>query len=219
MDWIRDRALTLFLMAMFVVFLAAQFITGLSEYNATQAEHGQLPVGMAAYFMTGHPWEALFENWESEFLQMAVFVLLTTILVQKGPRNLAGPASKSSSMLIRETLLESLTFHGLSNEAAGCCTSTNIHWDWRSFCCFSCPGSGTRSAALPNMRPTTSRTATLDRRSRSISYPRGSGSSRSRIGRVSSWRSRRWCGWQSICANGGPPESKPVHASHDETGR
>ena len=41
-DWIRDRALTLVLMAMFLVFLAAQFTTGLYEYNATQAEHGQL---------------------------------------------------------------------------------------------------------------------------------------------------------------------------------
>jgi hypothetical protein len=39
---------------------------------------------MRGYLATGHPWEALFENWESEFLQMAVFVLLTTFLIQKG---------------------------------------------------------------------------------------------------------------------------------------
>jgi hypothetical protein len=83
-EWIRDRALTLVLMAMFLMFLAAQFITGLYEYNDTQAEHGQLPVAMAEYLTTGHPWEAVFENWESEFLQMAVFILLTTVLIQKG---------------------------------------------------------------------------------------------------------------------------------------
>ena len=41
-------------------------------------------VTLTAYLGTGHPWEALFENWESEFLQMAVFVLLTTFLIQKG---------------------------------------------------------------------------------------------------------------------------------------
>src|SRR5262249_11274268 len=57
---------------------------GFYEYNDEQAEHGQTPVTMVEYFATGHPWEALFENWESEFLQMAVFVLLTTCLVQKG---------------------------------------------------------------------------------------------------------------------------------------
>ncbi len=59
-------------------------LTGLSEYNAEQRDHGGKEVTMAGYLQTGHPWEALFENWESEFLQMAVFVLLTTFLVQKG---------------------------------------------------------------------------------------------------------------------------------------
>jgi hypothetical protein len=83
-DWIRDRALTLVLMTMFLLFLAGQLLTGLHEYNATQEEHSQPPVAMAEYLSTGHPWEALFENWESEFLQMAVFVLLTTFLAQKG---------------------------------------------------------------------------------------------------------------------------------------
>jgi hypothetical protein len=82
--WIRDRALTLALLAMFGLFLAGQLVTGLAEYNSEQAQHGGPVVAMGAYLATGHPWEALFENWESEFLQMAVFVLLTTVLVQKG---------------------------------------------------------------------------------------------------------------------------------------
>jgi hypothetical protein len=83
-EWIRDRALTLVLMAMFLVALAGQVLTGLHEYNETQADHGEAPVDVSGYLATGHPWEALFENWESEFLQMAVFVLLTTFLIQKG---------------------------------------------------------------------------------------------------------------------------------------
>jgi Domain of unknown function (DUF6766) len=84
MQWVRNRGLTLVLMAMFVVCLVGQFVTGLHEYNGTQAEHGEPLVAMSEYLTTGHPWEAVFENWESEFLQMAVFVLLTTILIQKG---------------------------------------------------------------------------------------------------------------------------------------
>ena len=84
LNWIRDRALTLLLMAMFVVFLAGQVVTGLYEYNETQRDHRHPEVDIGGYLKTGHPWEALFENWESEFLQMAVFVLLTTVLVQKG---------------------------------------------------------------------------------------------------------------------------------------
>ena len=84
MNWFRDRALTLVLMAMFGIFLAGQIATGHLEYNATQKEHRQAPVGLGDYLSSGHPWEALFENWESEFLQMAAFVLLTTRLTQKG---------------------------------------------------------------------------------------------------------------------------------------
>jgi hypothetical protein len=78
MAWIRDRALTLVLMTMFLLFLAGQVLTGLHEYNDEQEEHGLSAVGVADYLATGHPWEALFENWESEFL------LLTTCLLQKG---------------------------------------------------------------------------------------------------------------------------------------
>ena len=84
MKWIRDRGLTLVLMAMFLVFLVGQLFTGFYDYNATQIQHGEPSATISEYIATGHPWEALFENWESEFLQMAVFVLLTTILIQKG---------------------------------------------------------------------------------------------------------------------------------------
>jgi hypothetical protein len=82
--WLWDRALTLVLLTCFVVFLAGQLITGFYEYNAEQRDHGHQAVTPSAYLTLGHPWEALFENWESEFLQMAVFVLLTTVLIQKG---------------------------------------------------------------------------------------------------------------------------------------
>jgi hypothetical protein len=84
MQWIRDRSLTLALMGMFLLSLAGQLFTGFAEYNSEQETHGQATVAMIDYLATGHPWEALFENWESEFLQMAVFVLLTTFLIQKG---------------------------------------------------------------------------------------------------------------------------------------
>ena len=82
--WLHDRALTIALMVMFLFFLAGQVITGHWEYNETRTAHGRETVALSAYFSTGHLWEAVFENWESEFLQMAVFILLTTCLVQKG---------------------------------------------------------------------------------------------------------------------------------------
>lgn len=92
--WIRDRALTLVLMLMFLVSLVGQLMTGHFEYNATREEHGEAPLILSDYLATGHPWEALFENWESEFLQMAVFVLLTTVLIQKGSPESRRPGAK-----------------------------------------------------------------------------------------------------------------------------
>jgi hypothetical protein len=94
MTWIRDRALTLTLMALFLLFLVGQGLTGFIEYNNEQARHGGATVAMADYLSTGHPWEALFENWESEFLQMAAFILLTTFLIQKGSPESRRPGVK-----------------------------------------------------------------------------------------------------------------------------
>jgi hypothetical protein len=93
-EWLKDRSLTIVLMTMFLVFLAGQAITGRHEYNHEQQEHGQPPVTMSEYLRTGHPYEALFENWESEFLQMAVFVLLTTFLVQTGSPESRRPGAR-----------------------------------------------------------------------------------------------------------------------------
>ena len=83
-NWWRDRSLTLVLLALFAFATVGQVLTGRSEYNEERTAHGQSTVTPGEYLVTGHPWEALFENWESEFLQMAAFVLLTTRLVQKG---------------------------------------------------------------------------------------------------------------------------------------
>lgn len=84
MGWIRDRALTIVLMVCFVGGLAGQLIAGHRTYNDEQASHNAAAISFTDYLANGHPWAALFENWESEFLQMAVFVLLTTRLVQRG---------------------------------------------------------------------------------------------------------------------------------------
>jgi hypothetical protein len=82
--WIHDRSLTLVMLALFGLFLAGQVVTGWSEFNETLKEHGAAAIPLAAYLTVGHPWEALFENWESEFLQMAAFITFTTCLYQKG---------------------------------------------------------------------------------------------------------------------------------------
>lgn len=69
---------------LFVVSLGGQIATGLAQYNKERQEEGEPPVEWNAYLHSGHFLQATFENWESEFLQMAFFVVLTIWLYQKG---------------------------------------------------------------------------------------------------------------------------------------
>lgn len=80
----RENGLSIVLFALFALSLLGQSLTGMHEYNEDQREHGQETIGYVRYLTTGHFIEATFENWESEFLQMAAFVLLTVFLYQKG---------------------------------------------------------------------------------------------------------------------------------------
>jgi hypothetical protein len=64
--------------------MAGQAVAGWRAFNEEQREHGEAEVGLSRYLTTPHFGEATFENWESEFLQMAFYVLLTTFLYQKG---------------------------------------------------------------------------------------------------------------------------------------
>jgi hypothetical protein len=68
----------------FLVFWALQAVTGQHAYNADQREHGEAAISLASYLTHGHFVEATFENWESEFLQMGSYVLLTVWLRQRG---------------------------------------------------------------------------------------------------------------------------------------
>jgi hypothetical protein len=72
------------LFGLFVVFLTAQSLTGWRSYNGDLTEHHQPTLGYGSYLTSAHFVEATFENWESEFLQMAAYILLTVWLVQKG---------------------------------------------------------------------------------------------------------------------------------------
>jgi hypothetical protein len=81
---VKGNGLSIVLIALFLFTMGGQAVTGWNAYNQDQRDHGREPVAFARYLGTGHFLEATGENWESEFLQMAVFVLLTTVLYQRG---------------------------------------------------------------------------------------------------------------------------------------
>ena len=82
--WMKNNALSITMFGAFLIFLVLQSVFGWHVRNEELAQAGAGPTRGAHYLRTGHFAEAVFENWESEFLQMGFYVLLTAYLVQRG---------------------------------------------------------------------------------------------------------------------------------------
>jgi hypothetical protein len=79
----RDYGLSITLIVLFMASWALQTWMGWVEFVSEQQAHGQTAemFGPDGYFWN---WgQSTFENWQSEFLQVFVFVVLTTFLVHK----------------------------------------------------------------------------------------------------------------------------------------
>ena len=81
---LRENGLSIVLLLLFLIFWVGQSIVGHREHNNEQREHGGAETSFGTYLRTAHFWEATSENWESEFLQMFGYVILTAMLYQKG---------------------------------------------------------------------------------------------------------------------------------------
>ena len=82
--FLRNNSLSLVCFGLFALFLVGQFFAGLRDHNAEQTAHKQPEASVGEYATSGAFWEALSENWESEYLQLASYVVLTAFLIQKG---------------------------------------------------------------------------------------------------------------------------------------
>ncbi len=80
----RENGLSTVMMIFFLLFLFGQSVAGHKVENEELAEHGAALPTYWQYLASGGFVEATFENWESEFLQMGAYVLLTVFLRQKG---------------------------------------------------------------------------------------------------------------------------------------
>lgn len=85
--FIHDNALSLVMFSLFIIFLVGLSLTGLRHANEELAMHNELLITYWDYVRSGEFIEAVFENWESEFLQMGSLVLFTIWLKQKGSRD------------------------------------------------------------------------------------------------------------------------------------
>jgi hypothetical protein len=95
MSFLRNNGLSLVLFFLFYAgFAIGQVFTGLRESNRERAAEGEPPEQLTEYLRGDHFLEATMENWESEFLQMGLFVWLTVFLYQKGSAESKDPDSE-----------------------------------------------------------------------------------------------------------------------------
>jgi hypothetical protein len=80
----RNNGLSIVFFTLFVFSLLGQILTGIQEHNQETVEMGGQPMAIGEYLTSGHFLQSTFENWESEFLQMAAFLILSMMLFQKG---------------------------------------------------------------------------------------------------------------------------------------
>ena len=84
MTWIRQHGLLTVNLILFLALLVGMTLTGWQVSNDELVAHGQAPERLTAFLTSGDFVEAVFENWESEFLQMGAYVVMTVFLFQKG---------------------------------------------------------------------------------------------------------------------------------------
>jgi hypothetical protein len=99
-----ENGLSVFFGSLFLLTLVGQSFAGQQAYNAEQVEHGGEPLGWLDYVFSPDFGGAVFENWQSEFLQFTTFILVTVWLVQKGsneskPLDSVGLESKQKQKL------------------------------------------------------------------------------------------------------------------------
>lgn len=80
----KNNSLSIVLVVLFLLFVIGQIFTGYQVNNEELEDHGRPTLSMSQYLGSGHFGEAIFENWESEFLQMALFLIFTMFLFQRG---------------------------------------------------------------------------------------------------------------------------------------
>jgi len=83
MRLLRNNSLTIILLLLFAGSIIGQWLTGWHAAADEAREHGEAALSTIAYLGDSQLWFESFQNWQSEFLSIAVLVLLSIILRQR----------------------------------------------------------------------------------------------------------------------------------------
>ena len=96
--FLRENSMSIVFLALFLAALCGQAIAGHADFNDTAQSHGDPTISLGRYLVSSDFGSAVMENWQSEYLQFTLFILLTIWLLQKG-----SPESKELDKAGRES--------------------------------------------------------------------------------------------------------------------
>ena len=82
--FLHRNGLSIAFLILMIGSILGQIYTGWKEHNDFLQSYAQPEIDLKTYLISGHFLQATFENWESEFFQMALFVIFTIFLKQEG---------------------------------------------------------------------------------------------------------------------------------------
>jgi len=95
MRLLKDNGLTIALLTLFFICILGQWVSGWYVELEDARRHAQPGLTLFAYAASPEFVSSVFENWESEFLQMAAYVVLTAFLIQRGSAESRNPEAPS----------------------------------------------------------------------------------------------------------------------------
>jgi hypothetical protein len=82
--WLRENSLTLAFTALLLGALVGQALSGQAVYNGSAQDAGLPTLTLVEYLTSSQFTVDVAENWQSEYLQFLLYILLTVWLLQKG---------------------------------------------------------------------------------------------------------------------------------------
>jgi hypothetical protein len=82
--FLKHNGLSIVFLGLFLAAIVGQAFAGHADFNEDQDRHGDPRISLARYLVSSEFGVAVMENWQSEYLQFTLFVLLTVWLLQRG---------------------------------------------------------------------------------------------------------------------------------------
>ena len=82
--FLKQQSLSIVFLVLFLGALTGQAIAGHADFNEQQVRHGDPEISLSRYLVSSDFGVDVMENWQSEYLQFTLLILLTVWLLQRG---------------------------------------------------------------------------------------------------------------------------------------